>query len=71
VVEITKGTGADKAGLKAGDVIVALDGKPVTSMDDLILAVRQSAVGDTVKLTLYRAGARTDLTMTVGDKPKP
>ena len=69
IVEVTKGTGAEKAGLKTGDVIVSLDGKPIRSMDDLILAVRRSRVGQTVKLALYRDGKRLDVTMTVGDKP--
>jgi serine protease Do len=70
VVEITKATMAEKAGLKAGDVIVALDKTPVRSMDDLILQVRRTQVGQKVTLTLYRAGKKIDVPMTVGDKPK-
>jgi len=70
VVEITKGTMAEKAGLKVDDVIVALDGTPVRSMDDLILQVRRTAVGQKVKVTLWRAGKKMDVQMTVGDKPK-
>jgi serine protease DegQ len=69
VVEVTKGTGAEKAGLKTGDVIVALDGKPIRSMDELILAVRRTKVGQSVKLTLYRDAKRLDVTMAIGDKP--
>jgi len=69
VVEITKGTEAEKAGLKKGDVIVKLDSTPIRSMDDLILAVRRQTVGDTVTLSLYRAGKLIEVPMKVGVKP--
>jgi S1-C subfamily serine protease len=69
VVEVTKGTMAAKAGLRANDLIVALDGTPVRSMDDLILLVRRTAVGQKVALALYRGGKRIEVPMTVGDKP--
>jgi S1-C subfamily serine protease len=71
VVEITPGTMAEKAGLKVDDLIVALDKTPIRSMDDLILQVRRTAVGQKVTVTLYRAGKKIDVPMTVGDKPKP
>jgi S1-C subfamily serine protease len=50
-------------GLKAGDVIVALDGKPVDgTMDDFLALVRREhLVGDTLTLTVLREGKRVDL----------
>jgi serine protease Do len=69
VIEVTKGTGAAGAGIKANDLIVALDGEPIRSMDDLILAVRQTTVGQKVTVTLWRSGKKIDVPMTVGDKP--
>jgi S1-C subfamily serine protease len=69
VVEVTKGTMAAKAGLRPDDVVVALDGEPVRSMDDLILLVRRTEVGQKVLLALYRSGRRMEITMAVGDKP--
>jgi S1-C subfamily serine protease len=69
VVEVTKDTMAAKAGLKVDDVVVALDGQPVRSMDDLILLVRRTTVGQKVALALYRGGKRIEVSMTVGDKP--
>jgi S1-C subfamily serine protease len=69
VVEVTKDTMAAKAGLKVDDVVVALDGQPVRSMDDLILLVRRTTVGQKVALALYRGGKRIEVPMTVGDKP--
>ncbi len=70
VVEVTKGTGAAKAGIMPGDLIVGLDGSPIRSMDDLILAVRRTSVSQKVKVTLWRDGKKIDVSMTVGDKPK-
>jgi serine protease Do len=70
VVEITKNTGAAKAGIKPGDVIVSLDGTPIRSMDDLILQVRMTSVDQKVTVTLWRQGKKMDVPMTVGDKPK-
>lgn len=69
VVEVTKGSEAEKAGLQPGDVIVAVDSDKVRSMDDLILEVRQRSVGDQVTLTLWRDGEKTTLDMTIGIKP--
>ncbi|GAV32003.1 trypsin-like serine proteases, typically periplasmic, contain C-terminal PDZ domain [Coriobacteriaceae bacterium EMTCatB1] len=70
VVNVTKGTEAEKARLKPGDVIVKLDDTPIRSMDDLLLAVRRHAIGDTVTLTLWRGGEQMQVTMKVGVKPK-
>ncbi|MDP2183374.1 MAG: trypsin-like peptidase domain-containing protein [Actinomycetota bacterium] len=69
VVDVTKGTEAEKAGVKKGDVIVSLDSAKIRSMNDLILEVRRHEVGDRVVIGLYRKGERAELTMTVGTKP--
>lgn len=69
VVDLTPGTNAVKAGIKKGDVIVSLAGKPIRSMDDLLLQVRQHGVGETVEVKLIRGGKEVTLTMTVGAKP--
>jgi S1-C subfamily serine protease len=62
-------TGAARAGLKKGDIVTALDGQPIRTMDDLILAVRRAQVGDQVTLTVWRDKASISVIMTVGDKP--
>ncbi|KAF0207950.1 MAG: trypsin-like peptidase domain-containing protein [Actinomycetota bacterium] len=69
VAELTKGTEAEKSGIRKGDVIVKLDTTPIRSMDDLILAVRRKTVGDTVTLSLYRDGKQIEIKMKVGVKP--
>jgi S1-C subfamily serine protease len=62
-------TGAAKAGLKTDDVVLAVGDQPVRSMDDLILAVRRTQVGDRVTLRVWRDRAEITIEMTVGDKP--
>jgi S1-C subfamily serine protease len=70
VAEVTPDTEAEKAGLESGDVIVALDDVRIRTMDDLVLAVRRKAVGDTVTLTLWRDGEKIEVDMKVGVKPQ-
>jgi S1-C subfamily serine protease len=69
IESVIPGTGAAKAGLRAGDIVTALDGTAIRTMDDLILAVRRSQVGDIVKLTIWRDRAQITVQMTVGDQP--
>ena len=66
---MTPGSGAEKAGVKIGDVVVAVDGQRVRSMDDLILLVRRNKAGDVVKLKVLRDGKPIELEVTVGDRP--
>jgi S1-C subfamily serine protease len=69
IEKVLPGTGAEKAGLQKGDIVVALGGEPIRTMDDLILRVRRTKVGDRVKLDILRDGKKTTLEMVVGDKP--
>ena len=70
VAEVTAGTEAEKAGLVAGDVVVALDDTRIRSMDDLILTVRRRSVGDEVSLTIWRDGETMTIEMMIGIKPQ-
>lgn len=70
IIEVTKGTEAEKAGVKPADIIVELDGNRIRSMDDLILQVRRRDIGDTVTLKLFRGGKEMEIEMKVGIKPK-
>jgi putative serine protease PepD len=60
---ITKGGPADKAGLKPGEVIVRLDGRPVTGPDEFVVAVRAKSVGETVQLTVRTASRERTVKM--------
>lgn len=65
VQEINSGSAADKAGLKEGDVITMIDGKPVKGSLSLVGFVRQYAVGDTVELTVVRDGKEQKIPVTL------
>lgn len=54
VSSVTEGTGADEAGLIKGDIITALNGEEVKSMDDLKNELSYYAAGDTVELTIMQ-----------------
>ena len=70
VVELIEGTKALESELQPGDVIVSYEGDPIRSMDDLILAVRQSVVGDEAVLEVYRGEDLMEITIVVGPKPE-
>ncbi|HIJ68775.1 MAG TPA: DegQ family serine endoprotease [Deltaproteobacteria bacterium] len=56
IAEVVPGGPADKAGIKAGDVIVSFDGKPVHDSHDLPAMVAATAIGREVPITLIRNG---------------
>ena len=54
------------AGLRQGDVIISLDGKPITSADQLGTAIQADKPGQPVKIGLYRGQAQKTVTATLG-----
>ena len=74
VSEVIDNTGAQEAGIIAGDVIVDLNGNTVKSIDGLKRLMKYYAVGDTVEVTYMRneGGQYTEhtVTVTLGDKPE-
>jgi S1-C subfamily serine protease len=76
ILRVTPGSAAANAGLKGatvarsgrvvpGDIIVALEGKPVDSVAKLNARLDDHKVGDAVRLTVVRDGAGTDVTVTL------
>jgi len=68
--EVRSGTPADKAGLKAGDVIIKVDGKPVGALSELRDQLRDKGDGKTVNLGVLRKGSEMTVPVTI-EKPKP
>ena len=58
---VTAGGPADAAGIQAGDVILAIDGRPVSLSDELIVAIRAKAPGDTVTLRVRTGDDERDV----------
>ena len=69
VLEIFAGSGAEKAGLEAGDIVTAIDRAAVITVDDLGAAILSHRPGDTVTVTVLRNGAATTVTATLGVRP--
>ncbi|MDP2211296.1 MAG: PDZ domain-containing protein, partial [Candidatus Aquicultor sp.] len=70
VLDVLKGTPAEKAGLKKNDVITAIDGKKISTMDQLLVEIRQKKVGDKIELTYYRGKDKKTVELTLVEKPK-
>jgi putative serine protease PepD len=85
IAEVVRGGPAERAGLRGGDrvvqvgnslipvggdVITEMDGKEVTSSNDLIRMIRGQRPGDTVELKLLRKGKFLRTKMTLDEKPR-
>jgi putative serine protease PepD len=69
ISSVTAGTPGAKAGLKAGDVITAIDSTPVTKADDLTAGITAHAPNDKVTLTVDRGGKTLKIDVTLGVRP--
>ncbi len=67
VSEVLPGSAAAKAGIKAGDIIVSIEGKPITSFAELRVKIGTTAPGKAVKIGLLRSGKPLDVTVTLDD----
>ena len=63
IAGVTPDSGAARAGLKAGDIIIEFDGKKINSPEELIVSVRSKNVGDRVTLVFMRDGAKKSVTL--------
>jgi putative serine protease PepD len=59
LLSVTAGGPADKAGLRAGDVVVELEGKRITSAEELVVGIRAREPGKPVTVTYTRGGGST------------
>jgi putative serine protease PepD len=66
---VTAGGPAASAGVKAGDVVTAVDGKRITGSSDLVAAIAGHHPGDQIKLAVRRGSSTLTLTATLGTQP--
>jgi S1-C subfamily serine protease len=86
VQEVVPGSAADEAGVEGGrtaatiegaparlggDIITEVDGKQVTSMDEIVEVINESEPGDELELTIRRGDETKTVTATLGDRPTP
>ena len=69
ISQVTPGGPAEKAGLKMGDVVTAIDGKPVATGDELTMAVIARSPGSNVTLDVIRDTKPTKINITLGQRP--
>jgi putative serine protease PepD len=69
VVSVGSGTPAANAGVKTGDVVIAVDGQRVDSATALVAQIREMTAGDKTTLTVIRDGSRQDVPVTLAVKP--
>ena len=70
VQEIQPGGPAEKAGLKAGDIITSIDGHAVKDGDDLVNEIASRRPGSSIRLGYVRDGKPADATVAIGDRDK-
>jgi serine protease Do len=70
IMGVEPGSPAEKAGLKGGDVITAVNGKPVKTGNDLVNPIAQSAIGSKVKIDYVRDRAAKATTAVVEDRTR-
>jgi serine protease Do len=67
VEQVNPGGPSEKAGLKEGDAIVAINGKPIHDGNQLVDMVTATPVGNSLNITVSRDGKRSDYKVVVGD----
>jgi membrane-associated protease RseP (regulator of RpoE activity) len=68
VIQVVKGSAAEKAGLKKDDVILRFDGEPVTNIRKLNRLVSEASADQTVRLTISRGGAEQEVSVTLSKR---
>lgn len=70
VVSLAPNGPAEQAGMLIGDVLVELDGKRCSDMDDLHAALGSAGIGQPLKVALIRGGERSECSVIVGERPQ-
>ena len=68
ISEIVPNSGAEKAGLQAGDIITSLDGNPVTNHSDITGIIGAKKISDAITVTILRDGVEQTVNATLGSQ---
>lgn len=68
LVSVEEDSPASRGGMQVGDILVALDGKPINDHDELMIAMTGQSVGQTVSILVLRGGQPTNLSVTLGER---
>lgn len=71
ISEVMRGSPADKAGVKTGDILIAVNAQPVTDSAGMLDLIAALPPGQQATLRLIRNREQTDLAVTVGRRPRP
>ncbi|MDE7098278.1 MAG: S1C family serine protease, partial [Ruminococcus sp.] len=67
VRNVAKGSAAEEAGIRTGDVVIAINDETVTNMEELNNIKNKFKAGDSITLTIYRDGEDIDIPLTLHD----
>jgi serine protease Do len=70
VQSVQPGGPAERAGLKGGDIIVTVDGRPIKDGDDLVNEITSRHPGSSIRIGYLRDGKQADASVTIGDLDK-
>lgn len=67
VDSVVSGSAAEEAGIEPGDIIVAFDGKNISTMDELNEIKNTKNIGDKIEIRFYRKNKEKTVTITLGE----
>lgn len=71
IAGVLKGGPADRAGIRPGDILLAVEGKPVTDTTDMLNLIAQLTPGNKAKMTVLRKSQESTIDVVVGKRPRP
>jgi serine protease DegQ len=71
VAGVVRGSPADRAGVKVGDILIDVDGKPVANTAAMLNVIAQLSPGTTVPFTFLRDAAKIEIPIRIGKRPPP
>lgn len=70
VLNVISGSPAEEAGVQLGDILIALEGLPISDVDELQAALRGENVGRALKATFVRGGESVETQITIAERPR-